>query len=107
MLERIVENRIETIHIVGGGTLNELLCQMTADACNRTVVAGPVEATAIGNLVMQMVGTGVIGGGNPDDQVAALLEARRLVRKSFAVKTYTPNQPERWDEPANRFVGLS
>ena len=107
MLERIVENRIDTIHIVGGGTMNELLCQMTADACNRTVIAGPVEATAIGNLVMQMVGTGVIGNGNADDQVPALLEARQLVRESFAVKTYTPSEPERWDEPAARFVDLS
>ena len=106
-LEQIVDNRIETIHVVGGGTMNELLCQMTADACNRTVVAGPVEATAIGNLVMQMVGTGVIGSGNSDDQATAVLQARKLVRDSFAVKTYTPNAPEEWDEPAIRFVALS
>lgn len=107
MLEQLVGNRIETIHIVGGGTMNELLCQMTADACDRKVIAGPVEATAIGNLVMQMVGTGVIGSGDAHDQAAAVLEARRLVRDSFAVKTYTPQQPERWDEPATRFVALA
>lgn len=106
MLEQIIGNRIETIHIVGGGTMNELLCQMTADACNRTVIAGPVEATAIGNVVMQMVGTGVIGSGNADDQAAAVLQARELVRESFSVKTYAPQNPTRWDEPARRFVDL-
>ncbi len=58
MLESLVEHRIDTIHIVGGGSLNEFLCQMTADACDRLVVAGPVEATAVGNLLMQMIGTG-------------------------------------------------
>ncbi|MCA9137380.1 MAG: rhamnulokinase [Planctomycetales bacterium] len=107
MLERIIDNPIRTIHIVGGGTMNELLCQMTADACNRNVVAGPVEATAIGNLVMQMVGTGVIGSGDATDQASAVLEARKLVRDSFAVKTYTPNSPQQWDEPASRFVQLA
>lgn len=106
MLEQIIDNQIETIHIVGGGTMNELLCQMTADACNRTVVAGPVEATAIGNIVMQMVGTGVIGSGETDGQSAAVLQARRLVRDSFAVTTYLPKDPDRWDEPATRFVNL-
>lgn len=107
MLERLVENRIETIHILGGGTRNELLCQMTADACNRVVVAGPVEATAVGNLVMQMIGTGEIGSGNPADQSDAIRQARKLVRESFSVKTYHPHEPEAWDEPAERFVQLA
>ena len=49
---------LETIHIVGGGTQNRLLCQMAADACERRVVAGPIEATAIGNLMMQAVAGG-------------------------------------------------
>ncbi len=78
MLEQLVENPIKTIHIVGGGTMNEMLCQMTADACNRTVVAGPVEATAIGNLITQMIGTGKIGSGG--DQASALEEARHYLR---------------------------
>ncbi|MCS7470651.1 rhamnulokinase [Stieleria sp. ICT_E10.1] len=107
MLEQLVDNRIETIHIVGGGTMNELLCQMTADACNRTVITGPVEATAIGNLLMQMVGTGVIGSGNPQELTTAVLQSRKLVRESFAVKTYTPQNAAQWDEPAERFVGLA
>ena len=52
-LEELIGGRIETIHIVGGGTQNRQLCQMAADACQRRVVAGPVEATAIGNVMMQ------------------------------------------------------
>lgn len=97
MLETLVENRIDQIHIVGGGSLNELLCQMTADACNRKVIAGPVEATAIGNLLMQMMGTGEIM------EVAA---ARRLVRDSFETKLYRPENPEIWEAPAKRFADL-
>ena len=54
-LESLIGTRVETVHIVGGGTQNRQLCQMTANACNRTVLAGPVEATAIGNVMMQAI----------------------------------------------------
>lgn len=97
MLESLIEDRIETIHIVGGGSLNELLCQMTADACDRTVVAGPVEATAIGNVLMQMVGAGHL------DSIPA---ARALVRSSFETREFVPEDPDRWTEPATRFASL-
>ncbi|TWT56641.1 rhamnulokinase [Allorhodopirellula solitaria] len=96
-LERLTQSSISTIHIVGGGSLNELLCQMTADACNRRVVAGPVEATAIGNVVMQMIGTG---------QLSSIEEARALVQASFPTKTYTPQNTQAWDAPADRFAKL-
>lgn len=96
-LERLTESAISTIHIVGGGSLNGLLCQMTADACNRTVVAGPVEATAIGNVVMQMIGTG---------QLQSIEHARELIRHSFPTKTYTPQNTQAWDDPAGRFAKL-
>ncbi len=98
MLESLVEERIETIHIVGGGSLNRLLCQMTADACNRTVVAGPVEATAIGNVVMQMIGTG---------RLQSIVEARQMIRHSFDTVTYQPQNATAWDEPAQRFAALA
>ena len=64
-LEEFRERRIDTIHIVGGGTQNHLLCQLTADATNCAVVAGPIEATAIGNVLMQAFGTAnrLAGGG--------------------------------------------
>jgi len=106
MLERLVENRIDTIHIVGGGTKNELLCQMTADACNRTVIAGPVEATAIGNVVMQMVGTGAFDDAGRD-RSDAVVAARELIGKSFSVRTFQPTRPDVWNEPAERFVALT
>lgn len=86
-LEALGGRRIETIHMVGGGTQNELLCQLTADACERPVVAGPVEATALGNILVQAWAMGEVSG---------LGEARQLVRQSFELKTYEPRSDERW-----------
>ncbi len=97
MLESLAEHDIEVIHIVGGGCLNEFLCQMTADACDRTVIAGPVEATATGNLLMQMLGT---------QRVASIEEARTLVRNSFQSRRYDPQRPQSWNGPAARFAEL-
>jgi rhamnulokinase len=94
-LESLTQSRINTIHIVGGGSLNALLCQMTADACGRRVVAGPVEATAIGNILMQMIGSG---------SLHSIDEARELVRQSFPTQTYEPQTTDRWDEPAAKFA---
>jgi rhamnulokinase len=96
-LEELTGTRLKTIHIVGGGCQNELLCQLTADACNRAVLAGPVEATAIGNVLVQAVGLGVLG---------SLADAREVVRTSFPVQTYTPRDPGRWQEPYQRFLSL-
>jgi rhamnulokinase len=96
-LEELVGGRIETIHIVGGGTQNRLLCQMTADACNRRVVAGPVEATAIGNLMMQAVA---------QDAVGSIAQAREIVRTSFAAQEYRPKQPQAWADAYSRFERL-
>ena len=77
MCEELAGGRIETIHIVGGGTQNRLLCQAAADASGRRVVAGPVEATAIGNIMMQAVADGAVG---------SIAEAREVVRRSFDVR---------------------
>jgi rhamnulokinase len=96
-LEKIVGGEIDTIHVVGGGSLNGLLCQMTADACNRRVVAGPVEATATGNVLMQMIGCG---------RLAGVQEARALVRASFSPKVFRPRDTRPWDEAAKRFAEL-
>jgi rhamnulokinase len=97
MLESLVEHDIEVIHIVGGGCLNEFLCQLTADACDRTVIAGPVEATATGNLLMQMLGT---------QRLTSIEEARSLVRTSFQSRRYDPHDPAAWHVPAARFAEL-
>jgi rhamnulokinase len=96
-LEELIGGKIETIHIVGGGAQNRLLCQMTADACGRRVVAGPVEATAIGNLAMQAVAQGAIG---------SIAQAREIIRHSFEVQEYRPKQPKVWDEAYGRFQKL-
>jgi rhamnulokinase len=96
-LEELAGRRFDVIHVVGGGSQNTLLCQLTADACNRTVVAGPVEATAIGNVLVQAIGLGLL---------SSLAEAREVVRRSFDVKTYTPQKAESWQGPYEKFVGL-
>ena len=80
-LEELIGRRIDVIHIVGGGTQNELLNQLTADVCERPVVAGPIEATAIGNILVQALATGAID---------SLTAARQTVRESFPVKRYEP-----------------
>jgi rhamnulokinase len=80
-LEALLGRRIETIHIVGGGSRNRLLNQLTANATGRVVVAGPVEATAAGNVLVQAIGAGLI---------ADLGEARRMVRASFPLERFSP-----------------
>jgi rhamnulokinase len=93
-LEELTGRRLDVIHIVGGGCQNALLCQLTADACNRHVLAGPVEATAIGNVLVQAIGLGL---------VKSLAEGREVVRRSFEVQSYSPQQSDRWHEPYDRF----
>jgi rhamnulokinase len=73
---------IEVIHIVGGGSQNELLCQLTAEATGLPVVAGPVEGTAMGNLLVQARAMGALSGG--------LAELRQVARASSELKRYTP-----------------
>jgi sugar (pentulose or hexulose) kinase len=93
-LEDVLGRRINRIHVVGGGSKNELLNQMTADACEREVVAGPVEATAIGNILVQAMATG---------DVKSLSDARAIVRASFDVKHYQPQQARQWTEAYARY----
>ncbi|MCB0080790.1 MAG: rhamnulokinase, partial [Caldilineaceae bacterium] len=96
-LELILGYQLDPLHMVGGGTQNQLLCQFTADAIGRQVIAGPVEATAIGNLVMQMVAMG---------DLASLAEGRDLVRRSFDVMTYTPTRERGvWNDAYARLQG--
>jgi rhamnulokinase len=87
-LEEMLGYRLEPIHIIGGGTQNRLLNQLTADATNRSVVAGPIEATAIGNVLMQAVALG---------HLSSLAEARAVVRHSFQPETYRPHPSAEWD----------
>ena len=64
--ERLADRPVDVVHVVGGGSQNRLLCQLTADATGRKVVAGPVEATALGNILVQARAAGSIDGGLGD-----------------------------------------
>jgi rhamnulokinase len=88
-LDELVGRRIGRIHVVGGGVQNKLLCQMIADAANRPVVAGPVEATAIGNLLVQLMAR---------DGRVDLRSVREVVRDSFDPVTYEPRAAATWDD---------
>ena len=97
-LEDILGRRINTIHIVGGGCQNELLNQMTADATGRLVVAGPIEGTAMGNILVQAMAVG---------EVKDLAEARAIIRASFPVKRHEPGDRKPWDKAYARFSKLT
>jgi rhamnulokinase len=96
-LEELTGRRLDVIHIVGGGSQNALLCQLTADCCNRPVLAGPVEATAIGNVLVQAVALKLLG---------SLADGRAVVRNSFEVRTYEPRRPDACPEAYERFLKL-
>jgi rhamnulokinase len=96
-LEELAGKRFSPIHIIGGGTRNRLLNQFTANATDRVVVTGPVEATAIGNVLMQAIGLG---------HLASLTEARAVVRASFEVEEYRPARHDDWDEAYARLLKL-
>jgi rhamnulokinase len=96
-LEELTGIPVEVIHIVGGGTRNELLNQFTANACGRPVLTGPVEATALGNVLVQARTAGEIG---------TLGEIRQIVRASSEVRQYDPQQPGDWQAAFQRFSDL-
>lgn len=83
------------IHMVGGGTKDTLLCRMAANACNCKVVAGPIEATVLGNIAVQLIAGGDISG---------IEEARRIIARSQKLLEYQPAEGEVWNEPYLRFV---
>jgi rhamnulokinase len=83
-IENLTGRRVEGIHVVGGGSRNEYLNQATADAARRPVVAGPVEATAIGNLAVQAIA---------DGEVPSLAAARRLIAAGVELRRYEPRPP--------------
>ncbi len=95
-LEELTGTPIREVQIVGGGSRNRLLNQFTADATGRAVVAGPVEASALGNIAMQMVAT---------KAVASLDEARLIIEHSFPVERFEPVRPDAWDAHYRRFHG--
>lgn len=96
-LEEVTGSRIETVHIIGGGSQNRPLCQVTADATGRRVLAGPVEATALGNVIVQAMATG---------RLASLAEGRAMIGRSFPLIEYQPQDSAAWEEPYGKFLSI-
>lgn len=96
-LHQLTGTPLGSLHIVGGGCRNALLNQFAADALNREVIAGPMEATAAGNVLMQLVADGA---------VADIQAGRELIRHSFGVQTFSPRDPGPWDKVLPRFQAL-
>ena len=94
----IAGQNVEAIHIVGGGSQNSLLCQLTADATQLPVLAGPVEATALGNVMVQAYARGY---------VKSLEEIRAVVRRSTDIDQYTPgDDTDEWNELREKFSSV-
>jgi rhamnulokinase len=99
-LRRLTGKSIQKIHVIGGGSRNEMLCQFTADATNLPVFSGPAEATAIGNIMTQALALGRVG---------SVAEIREIVRNSVDIGTFQPDRPAEWEAVYVRFrqvVGL-
>jgi rhamnulokinase len=97
-LESVLGRQLNTINIVGGGSRNQTLNQFVADATGRRVVAGPTEATAAGNVLIQAIGAGILKD---------LAEARSVVKASFPVTVVEPRSPAGWDEAYAKFCDLT
>jgi rhamnulokinase len=93
-LERVIGRPIQYVRIIGGGSKNDLLNQFTADATGRRVFAGPAEATALGNIGMQILATG---------GASSLAEVRAIVDRSFPVEVFEPRETDKWERHLARF----
>ncbi len=100
VLEQLMEfsgKPIEVIHIVGGGAQNGIMCQFAANATGRKVAAGPIEATAAGNILAQAMASG---------QIESAQSAREIVRRSFAMKMYAPEDTALWEQALERYRNI-
>jgi rhamnulokinase len=96
-LQRITRRSLSTVRVVGGGCLNRFLCQMTADACGREVIAGPVEAAALGNAMVQAVATG---------HLKDLADGREALKRSVQFESYSPAQIGTWQDAFEGFQSV-
>jgi rhamnulokinase len=90
--------RFDRVRVIGGGCRNAMLNQFTADATGCRVLAGPAEATALGNIAMQLVGIGAI---------ASVDDARALIERSFAPGRFEPAGGAAWDRAYANLIGIS
>ena len=97
LLEEVLERRFAVVHVVGGGARNLPLSQMIANATGRKVIVGPIEAAAVGNVLVQAMGGGAISD---------LSHLRRIVSLSFEPQTYTPIDSSVWETAYRRYRDL-
>ena len=97
-LTDIIGKTLPILHIVGGGARNKMLCQFAANACNLLIVAGPYEATSLGNILMQMIAIG---------DISSLEEGRSLIRSSFPIETFEPENQEIWERHYQEFLDVT
>lgn len=96
-IEDCVGKNYDRIHVMGGGTKDTFLCALTASSCNRTVYAGPIEATVLGNVAVQLMASG---------DIKDIAEARKIIAKGENLKTYEPVDADKWEEAYNEFVKI-
>lgn len=96
-LRECTERDYPVIHVIGGGTKDGLLCQMTANSCDRTVKAGPIEATVMGNVAVQLMSNG---------SVKNIGQARKIVAESSELKTFEPKDTDKWAEAYEDFLKI-
>lgn len=96
-LECATDKKFSVLHILGGGIQAQLLCQLTANSCRIPVIAGPVEATALGNIIIQLVAVGALN---------SIEEGRTLIAKSESLKRYQPEEPERWEKTFTTYKNI-
>lgn len=89
---------IDTLHIIGGGSLNAYLNQFTANSCGVTVLAGPQEATAIGNIMMQAKAAGV---------VESVWQMRKIIAESIDLRRFEPQNSADWDKAYDKFLSIT
>ena len=97
-LRECTERDYPVIHVIGGGTKDVLLCQMTANSCDRTVKAGPIEATVMGNVAVQLMS---------DGSVKNIGQARKIVADSSELKTFEPKDTDKWAEAYEDFLKVT
>ena len=97
-IEQCTKKHYDKIYLIGGGVQSRLLAQLTADACGRTVLAGPIEATVLGNIALQLIAAG---------EVKDLAEARALIRASSDITAYEPKNTDQWDAHFEKWKGLT
>ena len=97
-IQYCLNKKYDTIHMIGGGIQSKLLCQMTANATGCRVAAGPVEATAFGNIAVQMIALG---------QIKDIKEAREIIERSEATCYYEPQNTEEWSQAYARYCQVT